>query len=29
MVVDSSDMTESDVVAYLLDVVEQRAGVRP
>ncbi len=28
MVVDSSDMTESEVVAHLLDVVEQRAGAR-
>lgn len=28
MIVDSSDMTESAVVAHLLDLVEQRAGVR-
>lgn len=28
VVVDSSDMTESEVVAYLLDLVEQRAGAR-
>jgi cytidylate kinase len=28
MIVDSSDMTESEVVAHLLDVVEQRAGAR-
>jgi cytidylate kinase len=26
MIVDSSDMSESDVVAHLLDLVEQRAG---
>jgi cytidylate kinase len=28
MIVDSSDMTESEVVAHLLDLVEQRAGAR-
>jgi hypothetical protein len=28
MIVDSSEMTESAVVAYLLDLVEQRAGAR-
>jgi CMP/dCMP kinase len=28
MIVDSSDMSEAEVVAHLLDVVEQRAGVR-
>ena len=28
MIVDSSDMTESDVVAHLLDVVEQSVGAR-
>jgi len=28
MIVDSSDMSETEVVAHLLDVVEQRAGVR-
>ncbi|UNB55473.1 (d)CMP kinase [Mycolicibacterium sp. YH-1] len=29
IVVDSSDMTQHEVVAHLLDLVEQRAGVRP
>jgi cytidylate kinase len=28
MIVDSSDMTESEVVEHLLDLVEQRAGAR-
>jgi cytidylate kinase len=28
MIVDSSDMTESEVLAHLLDLVEQRAGAR-
>ena len=28
IVVDSSDMTQNEVVAYLLDLVEQRAGVK-
>jgi cytidylate kinase len=28
MIVDSSDMSESEVVAHLLDLVEQRAGAR-